>query len=127
MKRHLIRILCIPMLAAMLSAPAHAQSCQQVNFPVGFNAGAIEGQAPPDGVVCYSLNMAPHDNNLGLSITGRNVVFGFNDGFNAMDSQTEIQLVPEGPNVRVTVGQLMRSVQAEDFRLTVTFLPPGNG
>ena len=110
-----------------LSAPALSQSCQQVNFPDDFSAGVIEGQAPSDGIVCCSLNMAPHDNNLDLSITGRNTVFGFDDGFNAGDALTEIQMVPEGPEVRVTVSQLMRSPQAEDFRLTVKFLPPGNG
>ncbi|SMY08106.1 hypothetical protein [Flavimaricola marinus] len=114
-------------LSALLIPPAQAQSCQQVSFPAGFTSGAIEGQVSPDGVVCYALNMAPHNNNLGLSISGRNVMFGFNDGFNAMDAQTQTQLVPEGPTVRVTVSQLMRSATTEPFRLTVTFLPPGNG
>lgn len=112
---------------ALLSTPANAQPCQQVNFSADFDTAVIEGVVSPEGIVCFAMNMAPHNNNLGLSISGRNIVFGFNDGFHARDAITETQLVPEGPVVRVNVVQMMRSVQAENFRLTVTFLPPGNG
>ena len=103
---------------------------RQQDFPYRIYSGLTTPEKHPtglpDGVVGYSLNIMLHDNNLGLSITGRIEVFGFNDGFNTMRAQTEIQYVPEGPNVRATTGQVMRSVQADGFRLTETFLPPGN-
>ena len=113
--------------ALVLSQPALAQSCATVQFPPGYTTGAITGTVQPESVVCYVLDMAPHDNNLRIEVTGRNVVFSFNDGFNANDAQERIEMVPQSNRVEVRVNQLMRSPRPEDFRLTVTFLPPGNG
>lgn len=126
MPRHLNTYFAAAILATFFAAPAAAQSCQQVNLPAGFTSGVLEGQVSPEGVVCYSLNMAPHNNNLDLAIAGRNVVFGMNDGVNAVDARQELMMVPQSSNVRITVTQLMRSPQDEAYRLQITFLPPGN-
>lgn len=112
---------------ALCAQPVFAQSCATVQFPSGYTTGALTGAVPPEGVVCYVLDMSGHDNNLRIEVAGRNVVFSFNDGFYANDAQERIELVPQTPRVEVRVNQLMRAVQAEDYRLTITFLPPGNG
>lgn len=112
---------------SLVSGLASAQSCAPVAFPAGYTTGAITGTAPADGVVCYRLDMAPHDANLRIEVEGTNVIFSYDDGFNAGDARQSVEMVPEGPAVEVRVGQLMRSATPQDFRLVVTFLPPGNG
>lgn len=116
-------------LSLLLALPSTAagQSCAPVNFPQGFTSGAITGTVQPEGVNCYLLDMAPHDNNLRIEVQGRNVVFSFDDGFNANDGQERIEMVPQTSKVTVRVNQMFRSVTPEDYRLIVTFLPPGNG
>ncbi len=120
----------IAIAAALLSfgpLQAAAQSCSVVTFPQGYTSGALTGSVPSEGYDCYLLDMTGHDNNLRIEVEGTNVVFSYNDGFNANDAQERIDMVPESQRVEVRVNQLFRSPRAEDYRLTVTFLPPGNG
>ena len=119
MLRLAVLVLCLP--AATL-----AQTCTPVVFPAGYTSGMLEGLAPADGVICYTLDMRAHDNNLALSVTGRNVAFSWFDALNGEDGQTAAAFVPEG-NVEVRVFQLFLAVEPEPYRLIITFTPPGNG
>ncbi|MBF9029023.1 hypothetical protein HKCCE3408_01330 [Rhodobacterales bacterium HKCCE3408] len=102
-----------------------AQECQVIDLPAGFEAGALEGVAPVDGVVCFDLRF-PRGQNLSIELaSGQNVsvsVPGYYD-----DRPDRMFLGDLPGELEIRVFQLMRSPTSQPFTLNIRFEQPGNG
>ena len=106
------------LVAVVLSSkPLLAQgSCTVIRFAPGESAAEISGIAPPNDVVCYTVETGSGQTASVDVIEGRNVIFSIRD---LIDAQVSYRFRTEQTAYTILVGQLMRSVTSEPFRIRV--------
>ena len=106
-------LLAVSALAASASA---AEECHAGHFKPGTSSITLRGTAPPDQALCYTF-AAGAGQTADLRITGRNMILsveGVGDARDAFTFKTKPQ------TYRFIVGQLMRSVTAEAYAVTLS-------
>jgi Bacterial SH3 domain len=99
------------------AAEAGETGCTPVLFPPNENTLEINGTAPPESSVCYSLGVDGGSTASVELVTGRNVMFSIPG---LVDAQTSYEITSNGGPINIQVSQLMRSAADEPFRLRVT-------
>lgn len=117
MTSRLTRFACLTLgLPMLITTSAYAQSCEPIQFDRGAYSGTVEGVAPPDGTLCYTVATGAGQR-AKVAVAGRNVMFSI---AGVVDAQDAYHFTTEQKTYRILVGQLMRSVTEEPFTLTVS-------
>jgi hypothetical protein len=112
-------VIAILFAASLRLGPSIAQAqdnCTPIHFARGASSLVIQGQAPANGVNCYTFK-AGEGQTARLQVTGRNTiisVIGIGDARQAWTFRTKAQ------TYQFVVGQLMRAVQPEPYTLTLS-------
>jgi hypothetical protein len=115
MAQRRLRLTCLAAICFIVAAQSvHAESCSPIQFERGHFSGTVEGVAPADGTVCYTLATGAGQQAT-LSVEGRNVIFSIID---LVDARDRYRFTTKQKTYRIIVGQLMRSVTPEPFTLT---------
>ena len=101
-----------------MTLAASAQShCRPIQFPRGTTSTVVDGIAPAEGVICYTL-AAGEGQTANLKIVeGKNTIFSIDD---LVDAQDRYSFTTQHKAYKIVVGQLTRSNTTESFRLTIT-------
>ena len=94
-----------------------AAACRAIRFEAGHDTAVVNGRAPADGTVCYTLATGNGQAAKLKIVTGSNTIFSI-DGL--VDAQDEYSFRTERKTYEIDVGQLMRSNTAEAFALSVS-------
>ncbi|HRP94795.1 MAG TPA: peptidoglycan-binding domain-containing protein [Rhodocyclaceae bacterium] len=117
---HVIGSLLAVCMAWFVVESASAQSdCRRVVVSAGQDVVELSGLAPPDDVVCFVVT-GLNGRRVSIVVTeGVNVIFSI-DGL--VDAHDRYSFSATHDAYRVVVGQLMRSIDAEPFRLRIDAL-----
>ena len=101
-----------------LTLTASAEShCVAIRFARGTSSAMIEGVAPVDDTVCYTLAAGDSQTATIRMEKGRNTVFSI-DGL--VDAQDRYRFPTKRKVYTIVVGQLERTTMAEAFRMSVS-------
>lgn len=105
------------MLAAQ-AVMASPDSCEAIHFKAGNFSATVQGDVDPESVRCYSIATAKGQT-ADISIKSRhnNTMFSI-EGL--VDGRDRYKFATEKKTYKVFVGQLMRSVDKDQFALTIT-------
>ena len=114
-------MIAVPVLLGLLAAPQAQAACTPIRFATGTTGADVEGVAPPEGVLCYSLETGAGQTAT-ISVTrGKNIIFSVSDLIDAQDRYT---FTTEARTYEIIVGQLMRSISDEPFTLQISVTGP---
>lgn len=92
------------------------EPCTPINFSSGESSAIVEGIAPVESIVCYTLKTGANQN-ASIEVTdGLNIVFSI---LGIVDAQDRYSFRTEATTYEIQVSQLMRSVKDEPFVLAV--------
>jgi hypothetical protein len=105
--------------AGLACAPAALaqERCSRISFPRSESSTIVTGVAPADGVVCYEFATQAGQTASLKVLSGRNVIFSIID---VMDAQNDYTFRTQQKTYKFVVGQLMRSITNEPFRIRVS-------
>jgi hypothetical protein len=107
-------------LACAPPAPAQ-QNCQRISFARGESSTIITGVAPAEDVLCYEFAAQAGQTATLKVLSGRNVIFSIHG---VMDAQNDYSFRTQQKTYKFVVGQMMRSITNEPFRLRVSVGQP---
>lgn len=107
----------LPLCLLLAAGAAPAQTCEAIRFAPGASSGEVAGLAPPDGVLCYALEVGEGQRARVRVLDGRNVAFSVEG---RVDAQEDYAFVTERGTDRILVFQLMRAAAPEPFVLEVS-------
>ncbi|MEC7762848.1 MAG: hypothetical protein VX874_13165 [Pseudomonadota bacterium] len=108
--------------AVTLTATAAFAECESITLD---GDTYIDGEAPADGVLCYTFDTLP-SNNLSIQVTrGENTAVTVPGYYDARSDRMFMAGLPETLEVRVF--QVMRAAEPEPFTVVIRLEPPGNG
>ncbi|WP_319783402.1 hypothetical protein [Oceanisphaera sp. IT1-181] len=102
----------------ILSFGAYAtEECTEIRFAHGATSVEIKGEAPPDDVLCYLMRTGANQQAKIQMLEGVNTVVTVLD---VADAREEISFTTQARQYEIRVGQLMRAIEAEPFRIFVS-------
>lgn len=96
-------------------------ACHPVKFAGGTTSGDVVGTAPPEDVVCYTLETGEGQTASVKVLQGNNIIFSILD---VIDAQQDYSFTTKNKTYEIVVGQMMRSVTNEPFRIRFTVTGP---
>lgn len=115
MKR--FQLSCMALCVSFLAYGAQAADCSQIRFARGTSSTELRGEAPPNDVLCYEMRTGAGQHARIQVLEGRNTIVSVED---VADAQTDVSFTTEPRTYRLYVGQLMRALHAEPFRMLVS-------
>ena len=96
----------------------HDPNCPvtEVRFPKGSSGTVISGMVPAEGILCFDLNVREGQRVTMQVIEGRNTIFSVYD---VSDAQRDLEFAAPSNRVQFLVGQLMRAVNPQQFRIEI--------
>ena len=102
----------------MLSFGAYAaEECTEIRFAPGATSVEIKGEAPPDDVICYLMRTGANQQAQIQVLEGANTIVTVID---VADARQELSFTTQARQYEILVGQLMRAIEAEPFRILVS-------
>jgi hypothetical protein len=114
-------MIAVPVLLGLGAATQAHAACTPIKFAAGTTGADVEGVAPPEDVLCYSLETGNGQTATVRVAQGRNIIFSILDMVDAQDNYT---FTTEAKTYEIIVGQLMRSVTDEPFTLEISVTGP---
>ncbi|MEM9104240.1 MAG: hypothetical protein AAGC96_01185 [Pseudomonadota bacterium] len=119
---------CLAIVAVLISinlsmaTGLHAQeNCKPVRFAAGASSAEVNGDAPPEDVLCFSLETGNGQTATVRVTRGNNIVFSI---LGVVDAQDSFIFTTEAKTYEIIVGQLMRSVTDQPFTLQISVTDP---
>ncbi len=117
-----MRFLILPLMSIFFSVGASAQhydGCPvaDVRFPPGSSETVISGMIPAEGHLCFNMNVREGQQVAMTVLEGNNTIFTVYD---VRDAQDDLTFAAPSNMVQFLVGQLMRVVEPQQFRLEIT-------
>lgn len=104
--------------ACLIALGGHAaEACTEIRFAQGATSAEITGDAPPDDVLCYTMRTGAGQTARIQVLEGLNVIVGVVD---VADARDDLTFTTEARAYEIRVGQLMRAVQPQPFRVLVS-------
>lgn len=104
--------------AGQLTAPPlrAQEDCPTIEFARGEDVTTVGGTVKPDDAACYRLDAGAGESFTLNVIQGDNIVFSI---AGVADARDRLTFTAEARSYKIVVGQLMRSVRAEDFEVAI--------
>jgi hypothetical protein len=104
--------------ACLISFSAQAAGdCTEIRFAPGATSSEIQGEAPAEGVLCYLMRTGAGQNARIEVLEGSNTIVTVED---VADARANLSFTTEARQYRVYVGQLMRAIEPQPFRVLVS-------
>lgn len=97
----------------------HDPNCPvtEVRFPKGSSGTVISGMVPVEENLCFDLNVRKGQHVVMRVIEGSNTIFSVYD---VQDAQNTLDFAAPSNRIQFLVGQLMRTVNPQQFRIEIT-------
>lgn len=107
----MLRFLVVMALLGMVT-PAADAACQEIKFKKGASSGDVQGRAPLDGQICYTIGTATGQKAQIRILKGDNTMFGI-DGL--VDGQFDYSFVTTRNRYTIRVTQSLRSHATQEL------------
>lgn len=102
----------------MLAFSANAATdCTEIRFAAGTSAVEISGEAPANDVACYTMRTGAGQQARIQVLEGNNTIVTV---IGLAEARQDIAFVTEAKEYRLLVGQLMRALQPQAFRMRIS-------
>lgn len=95
-----------------------AMNCEEIRFAPGASSAEVVGEAPSDDVLCYTISTAAgQDANLQV-LDGSNTIVTVL-GVPEAEARQDISFKTREGEYEIRVGQLLRAIEPQPFRLLI--------
>ena len=96
-----------------------ASACTEIRFAPGMNFTEIEDEAPPDDVLCFIIRTSSGQEARIQVLEGPNTIVTVS-GVPDAEARQEIAFTTQSTSYEIIVGQLMRAVDPQPFRMMIS-------
>ncbi|WP_445399362.1 hypothetical protein [Zobellella sp. An-6] len=101
-----------------LSFGAYAtEDCTEIRFTPGATSVEIQGEAPPEDVLCYLMRTGENQEARIQVLEGSNTMITVLD---IADGRQDISFTTQARQYEIRVGQSLRAIEAQPFRMLVS-------
>ncbi len=99
------------------------EDCTEIRFVLGKTSAEILGEAPAKDVICYTMRTGPGQQARIQVLEGANTIATI-PGAPEAEARQDIAFTTQARQYEIRVGQLMRALEPEPFRMLVSVNQP---
>lgn len=103
----------------VVSCARGEEECTEIRFTPGKTSAEIQGEAPAKDVICYSMRTGAGQQARIQLLEGANTIATV-PGVPEAEARQDIAFTTQARQYEIRVGQLMRALEPEPFRMLVS-------